>query len=121
KDIFRIRGWVLSSLPMPPLSVPVTTLNTPAGIPARSASTASASAVSGVCEAGRNTTVQPAAKAGATLRVIMAKGKFQGVMAATTPMPWRMVTIRFDAFGEGMVSPYARLASSAYQETNDAP
>jgi hypothetical protein len=32
------------------------------------------------------TTGQPAASAGATLRVIMAMGKFQGVMAAHTPM-----------------------------------
>jgi hypothetical protein len=30
-------------------------------------------------------TVQPAASAGATLRVIIDIGKFQGVMAATTP------------------------------------
>lgn len=30
-------------------------------------------------------TVQPTARAGATLRVIMLMGKFQGVMAATTP------------------------------------
>eukprot|EP00882_Tetradesmus_deserticola_P015362 GHRQ01016365.1.p1 GENE.GHRQ01016365.1~~GHRQ01016365.1.p1 ORF type:complete len:102 (+),score=20.71 GHRQ01016365.1:34-339(+) len=45
---------------------PSTTLNTPSGTPARSASSASASAVSGVASAGLSTTVQPAAMAGAT-------------------------------------------------------
>ncbi len=34
--------------------------------------------------AGLTTTVQPAANAGATLWVIMALGKFHGVIAATT-------------------------------------
>ena len=64
----------------------VMTLSTPAGMPARCASSATASADSGVCSAGLITTVQPAARAGATLRVIMAIGKFHGVMAAHTPM-----------------------------------
>jgi hypothetical protein len=31
--------------------------------------------------------VQPAASAGPSLRVIIAEGKFHGVIAATTPMP----------------------------------
>jgi hypothetical protein len=43
-------------------------------------------------EAGRTTKLQPAAKAGAALRVIMAIGKFHGVMAAHTPMGWLAVT-----------------------------
>ncbi len=43
-------------------------LHTPAGMPARSASTASASAENGVCEAGRITPVQPAAQPGPALR-----------------------------------------------------
>ena len=60
--------------------------NTPAGMPARIASSAAASAVSGVSSAGLITTVQPAASAGATLRVIMASGKFHGVIAAHTPI-----------------------------------
>ena len=46
---------------------------------------AKAKADSGVASAGLITTVQPAAKAGATFLVIMAFGKFQGVIAATTP------------------------------------
>lgn len=35
-------------------------------------------------------TGHPAASAGGTLRVIMEKGKFQGVMAPTTPTGCRM-------------------------------
>ena len=54
---------------------PVMTENTPAGIPARSASSASASAESGVSAAGLQTKAQPAASAGPALRVIIALGK----------------------------------------------
>ncbi len=42
-------------------------------------------AVSGVSSAGFSTTVQPAASAGAILATSMGSGKFQGVMAPTTP------------------------------------
>src|SRR4029434_8887263 len=68
----------------PPISdaEPVTTLSTPFGTPARSASSASASAENGVCDAGFNTTVHPDAIAGPALRVIIASGKFHGVMQA---------------------------------------
>ena len=65
----------------------MTTFRTPAGTPASSASNASASDVRGVSSAGLATTVQPAASAGAILRAIIAAGKFQGVIAATTPTP----------------------------------
>ncbi len=81
------------------------TLKTPGGKPARCANSASASAESGVCSAGLITTVQPAARAGATLRVIMAMGKFQGVMAAQTPIGCLSTTKRLSAAGDGMTSP----------------
>src|SRR6266516_3450987 len=64
---------------------PVSTLKTPFGIPARSPSSAIASAEYGVAVAGFKTMVQPAASAGPDLRVIMALGKFHGVIAAHTP------------------------------------
>jgi hypothetical protein len=64
---------------------PVTTFSTPGGSPARCASSASASAVNGVCEAGFATTVQPAASAAPALRVSIAAGKFHGVINAATP------------------------------------
>jgi hypothetical protein len=75
------------------------------GSPACCASTASASAVSGVCSAGLTTTVQPAASAGATLRVIIASGKFHGVIAAQTPIGCLMVSRRLSAADWGMLSP----------------
>ena len=46
-----------------------------------------------------------AAKAGATLRVIIAMGKFQGVMAAQTPMGCFSTSKRLSPVGAGMVSP----------------
>jgi hypothetical protein len=104
KVSMRTSGLEVSSLPIT-LALPVMTLNTPLGMPARSASTASAKAVSGVSEAGLHTTVQPTASAGATLRVIMAAGKFQGVMAATTPIGCLMTTMRASGLKVGIVSP----------------
>ncbi len=84
---------------------PVTMFSTPGGRPARTASSPSAKAVSGVSGAGLITQAQPAAKAGAHLRVIIAAGKFHGVIAAITPIGWRRVRMRASGQGEGMVSP----------------
>ena len=96
-------------------------LSTPAGIPARTANSAAAKAVSGVSSAGLMTTGQPAARAGATLRVIMASGKFQGVMAAHTPMGCLSTKRRRLLSNCGSVSPLTRLASSANHSTKLAP
>ncbi len=104
KLILRTASLDVSSPPMAEAE-PVTMLNRPGGRPASSASTASASADSGVWLAGFSTTAQPAARAGPTLRVIMAAGKFQGVMAPTTPTGWRSVTSRLEASWLGMTSP----------------
>src|SRR4029078_3063469 len=98
-------GFSVIALPTGTGFLAVTTLSTPLGNPARSASSTSASADSGVSSAGFTTAVQPTASAGATLRVIMALGKFQGVIAATTPSGCFMITIRASALCEGMVSP----------------
>src|SRR5581483_2546664 len=57
---------------------PTTTLSTPGGRPARSASSARARAEQGVSSAGLTTSVQPAASAGPALRAIIAIGKFHG-------------------------------------------
>ncbi|MNM58326.1 hypothetical protein D3C81_695550 [compost metagenome] len=53
---------------------PVTRFNTPAGKPIRSAAAASSRAVSGVSSDGFNTTVAPAAKAGATFHAAISSG-----------------------------------------------
>ena len=63
----------------------VTTLTTPAGIPAFSISSAHFSVEAGECSDGFTTIVQPAASAGATFQVISSSGEFHGVIAATTP------------------------------------
>ena len=89
----RTVGLLVISPPMA-AAEPVTTLKTPGGMPARRARSASASAENGVCVAGFSTMVQPAASAGPALRVIIAAGKFHGVMAATTPTGWRSTMMR---------------------------
>src|SRR6516225_8846563 len=73
---FRTRGLVVSSLPIFDDCRVVTTLNTPFGMPAQCASSASARQQSGVSDGGLIRKVQPDASAGAALRVIMAIGKF---------------------------------------------
>ncbi|MNK59195.1 hypothetical protein D3C87_782950 [compost metagenome] len=102
------------------LAEPVSTDSRPLGTPARSASTAKASAENGVCVAGFTTIAQPAASAGPALRVSMAVGKFQGVMAAVTPTGCFSARMRRSACGAGMVSPYTRRASSANHSMNEA-
>ncbi|MCY1241314.1 hypothetical protein D9M72_542080 [compost metagenome] len=104
KVSLRTSGLLLISPPMA-LADPVTTDSTPAGMPARSASATSASAVSGVCDAGLSTMVQPTASAGPALRVIIAAGKFHGVIAAHTPTGSLVTTMRWLVAGAGMVSP----------------
>ncbi|MNT20711.1 hypothetical protein D3C72_1560260 [compost metagenome] len=99
---------------------PVSTLKTPGGTPARSASTASARAEYGVASAGFRTMLQPAASAGAALRVTMAEGKFHGVMAAHTPIASLVTSKRLSVAGEARVSPLTRLASSANHSMNEA-
>ena len=48
---------------------------------------------------------QPAASAGAALRVIIALGKFQGVIEAATPIGCFMTVIRLSRWWPGIVSP----------------
>ena len=67
----------------------------------RAPSCATASAESGVCSAGFSTIVQPAASAGAALRVGIAAGKFHGVMPAVTPTGSFVTTMRRSAGRSG--------------------
>src|SRR5690606_18404152 len=85
KVTLRTSGLLVISTPTAGASVAATTLKIPAGSPACNASSAIASADSGASAAGCSTAAQPAARAGPTLRAIMALGKFHGVIAATTP------------------------------------
>ena len=66
-------GWAAIASPTTG-PVPVTRLKTPAGRPAASITSASRKALSGVTSLGLSTTVQPAARAGATLAAIWFSG-----------------------------------------------
>ncbi len=120
KVSLRTTGLAVSSPPIA-AELPAMTLITPAGTPARSASSTMAKADRGVSVAGLITMLHPAANAGAALRAIMALGKFQGVMAATTPTGCLMHTIRLSEEGPGITSPSMRLASSPNHSTKAAP
>lgn len=85
KETFRSLESFRSGPEIPDAEEDATTLRTPAGRPASSMVWAKYCAVSGVSLAGLRTMVQPAAMAGATLRVAMASGKFQGVMSRQGP------------------------------------
>ncbi len=62
------------------------------------------SAVSGVADAGLRTTALPSASAGAIFHMACSSGKFQGVIAPTTPTGSRTV-IRKASGRPGWVSP----------------
>mmetsp|Transcript_22268 Transcript_22268/g.48600 ORF Transcript_22268/g.48600 Transcript_22268/m.48600 type:complete len:283 (-) Transcript_22268:288-1136(-) len=115
KLIFFTTGLLVISLPTSAaLAEPhVTTFSTPGGMPASSASAMSASAENGVISDGLTTIVHPAAKAAAAFRVIMADGKFHGVIAAQTPTGCLKTSMRRSEDVDGITSPYVRLASSA--------
>ena len=104
KVIFFTIAFEVISAPIA-RALPVTTLKTPFGIPARWPSSASARAENGVWLAGLSTMVQPAASAGPALRVIIAFGKFHGVIAATTPIGCLITTMRLSDAGLGITSP----------------
>ncbi len=101
----RMAGFSQNSRPIVMASVEVTTLKTPGGKPARSPNLAMARADSGVSSDGRATKVQPAARAGATFRAIVAFGKFQGVIEAATPIGCFRTRIRLSRWWPGIVSP----------------
>lgn len=75
------------------------------GISASSASFAKASAERGVSGAGLTIIVQPAASAAPALRVIIAEGKFHGVMATVTPSGCIWTETRLSGKWLGIVSP----------------
>ena len=99
-DNFRTAGWASISATTGPVGTGVTRFTTPAGTPTRSSTSTMYAAVSGVSRAGFSTTAQPAASAGASLRVAIAAGKFQGVISSDTPIGARSTTIRLSPPGE---------------------
>ena len=102
KPIFATSGCSTSRWPtIEPL--PTTTLSTPSGIPASSASSARRRAESGVSSAGLSTTVLPQASAGPSFHDEMLSGKFHGTISPTTPSGSRNVMSMPPA--TGIVSP----------------
>ena len=73
KETMSTPGWPAIASPTTG-PVPVTRLKTPAGRPAASITSARMKALSGTTSLGFSTTVQPAARAGATLAAIWFSG-----------------------------------------------
>ena len=69
--------------------------------------------MSGVSSAGFTTCEQPAASAGASLRAIIASGKFHGVIATVAPMGSRKTSTRRSATRDAGSSPAATSAAAA--------
>src|SRR5699024_10588177 len=84
---------------------PITHCTTSVGKPASCASSTKRIIVNGVSSAGLTINVQPAASAGPALRVIIAAGKFHGVIAATKPTPSRVTIKRLFVVAAGIVRP----------------
>src|SRR5258707_13265880 len=84
KVILLTSGLEVSSPPIS-LELPVKTLKTPAGIPARSANAASARAEYGVDVAGLATIVHPEAQTRAALPAVISAGKIHGGVTAQNP------------------------------------
>jgi|GEM_PF-3864775 len=79
KVIFRTFSLLVSSPPIADEDLPVMTLSSPFGRPARSANSASASADRGVIVAGFRTIAQPTASAGPALPI-------SGTVAISSPV-----------------------------------
>ena len=84
KETLPIPGWRTRASPVT-APVPWTTLKIPAGMPASTASSARRTVEKGVSSEGFSTMALPAASAGPTFQDAMLSGKFQGVIAPTTP------------------------------------
>ncbi len=98
------------------LPKPGTTLNTPAGMPASIASSASRIALSGDFSEGFSTIELPVASAGASFHAAISIGKFHGTIAPTTPSGSR-VTRPSSSGPVAAISPYTLSSASPVQLT----
>ena len=105
-------GWRTSASPASSPN-PWTTLTTPVGSPDSASSSTKRSASSGVSSAGLSTTVLPQTSAGASFQDGIAIGKFQGVIAPTTPIGIRTLIMNLSGSSDGVVWPKRRLPSPA--------
>ena len=86
------RGSATSAAPTSS-PMPCTTLNTPGGMPAAWHRSASRLQLSGLHSAGFNTTVLPAASAGAHFHVLSMNGAFHGVITTVGPAGMRITRL----------------------------
>ncbi|HEX3751966.1 MAG TPA: hypothetical protein VHW06_15475 [Streptosporangiaceae bacterium] len=91
-EILATPGWFTRAEPASVL--PVTRLTVPGGRPAAVTASMSRRAAIGVSGAGLITVVQPASRAGPSLRMIRASGKFHGVISPATPSGRRWTRAR---------------------------
>ena len=89
------------------------TLNTPSGIPASIANSATLNADSGDCSAGFRIKLFPVASAGANFQQAISNGKFHGVTAPTTPSG-SLVMVAIILSLVGATSSYNLSIASAY-------
>ena len=112
KAILSTPGCAASAAPASPK--PVTTLNTPGGMPASRHSSASRSGDSGACSAGLSTSVQPEASTGHSFQIASPIGPFQGLIAPTTPTgSFSVYENTSPGIELAMVSPCVEVASPA--------
>jgi hypothetical protein len=111
KEIFVTRRSATSASPITAPG-PGSTDTAAGGTPASTSSSPSRSAVSGVSDAGFNTTGLPHASAGANFQQAMRNGKFHGTMSPTTPIGSRSTTSSPGSC-TGTTSPMCLLAAPA--------
>src|SRR3981081_2179457 len=88
KDTAATSGW--ARMASTATLSPWTTLNTPAGSPARAQSSAMSIDALGSFSDGLSTKVLPQSMALANIHIGTMAGKLNGVMPVTTPSGWRM-------------------------------
>jgi hypothetical protein len=84
---------------------PVTTLTTPAEMPASSTSFMNSRSDADGNSDGLTTIVLPAASAGASFHVVRNSGEFHGTIAATTPSGSQRVKLKMSGLSVGMTAP----------------
>ena len=105
-------GWSTSAAPTSPPS-PCTTLSTPDGTPASSASSAKNEADAGACSDGFTTAALPQKIAGNAFQATLGSGVLKLMISAATPSGWRSVsTVRYGMLAV-VVRPYERRPSPA--------
>src|SRR5699024_2026797 len=105
KGTLRRRGSAMTGLEVADAERPQTRLRRPAGNPAASMVWAKYCVVNGGSLAASRAMVQPAAIAGATLRVAIASGKFHGVINRQGPTGLRRVIMFRVPSGAGKERP----------------